>query len=112
MHKRKSVLENEPYKILCDFEIKMEQPISAKRPDLALVNKRTSYLVDFAENKRNKKNRQILGSCQGVDKTWNKVTLIPIVIGTLGIVHKGLEKRLQESVWFLCLMVYQLLWVT
>ena len=40
MHKPESVLENETYKILWYFEVKMTPLISARRPDLVIVNKK------------------------------------------------------------------------
>ena len=42
------------------------------------------------------KDRQILGSCKRAGKLWNmKVAVIPIVVGALGTVLKGLEKKLE-----------------
>ena len=37
-HKPESVLENETNKILWDFEIQTDRPITARRPDLMLIN--------------------------------------------------------------------------
>ena len=50
MLKPKSVQENETHKILRDFKIHMDHSISARRPDLILINKkkRTCHKVDFA----------------------------------------------------------------
>ena len=50
LHQPESVLENETHKILWNFEIQMDHPISSKRPGLVLINKkkRTCHLVDFA----------------------------------------------------------------
>ena len=46
------------------------------------------------ENQRKPKERPILALCQELRKLWNmRVTMIPIVIGTLGTVAKGLERR-------------------
>ena len=71
------------------------------------VNKiqRNCYLGDFAVSadhtgkmKERNKNRQILGSCQRAEKKlWNiKMTVTPMILGILGTVPKGLEKRLVE----------------
>ena len=38
VHKPKFVLENETNKILCDFEMQTNHQISARRPDLVIVN--------------------------------------------------------------------------
>ena len=52
MHNLKSILENETHKLLWDFEIQMDHLISARRPDLVIINKekkrRTCRIVDFA----------------------------------------------------------------
>ena len=63
IHKPESVLENEIYKILLDFEHK-------------------GKIKDFARELR---------------KLWNmRLTVIPVIIGTLGMVHKGLERGLEN----------------
>ena len=49
MHKPESVVENEIYKILCDFSIEMDHLIQARRPDLVIINeKKRTCIVDFA----------------------------------------------------------------
>ena len=40
MHNPESVLENETHKILYDFEIQTDYLISARRPNLMIVNKK------------------------------------------------------------------------
>ena len=40
LHNPKSVLENETYKIIWNFEIQMDYLISARRPDLQIINKK------------------------------------------------------------------------
>ena len=40
MHNPKSVLENETHKLLWDFEIQTDHQISARRPDLIIINKK------------------------------------------------------------------------
>ena len=51
MYKQESVQENETHKIPWDFEIQTDPLISARRPDLMIVNKkkRTRRIVDFAD---------------------------------------------------------------
>ena len=41
MHKLESILENETQKVLWEYEIKTNHLISARRPDLEIVNKQT-----------------------------------------------------------------------
>ena len=50
MNKPESVLENEKVKILWVFEIQTNPFISARRPDLVLINKKKGicHQVDFA----------------------------------------------------------------
>ena len=50
MHKPESVLENETYQLLWDFDAQTNYLISARRPDLIIINqkKRTCRIVDFA----------------------------------------------------------------
>ena len=50
MHNPESVLENETHKLLWDFDIQTDHLISARRPDLVIINKknRTYRIVDFA----------------------------------------------------------------
>ena len=50
MHKPERVQENEKYKILWNFEIQAEHLITARRPELVIINKKRKsfYLEDFA----------------------------------------------------------------
>ena len=45
LHKPESILENEMRKILRDFEIQTDHQISAKRPDLLIINKKNRTAV-------------------------------------------------------------------
>ena len=38
MHNQSSVMENEAHKLLLDLDIQMDHLISAKRPDLIIIN--------------------------------------------------------------------------
>ena len=51
MHNPASVLENDTHKLLWDFDIQTDHLISARRPDLIIINnnkKRTCKIVYFA----------------------------------------------------------------
>ena len=50
MHNPAPVLENDTHKLLWDFDIHTDHLISARRPDLIIINKkkRTCKIVDFA----------------------------------------------------------------
>ena len=99
MHNPESILENETHKLLWDLEIKTDPLISARRPDLVIVNhkKRTCWIVDLADpaehrvqSKENKKIDKYLDIVKELKKIWNtKVTVIPIMTATLGTIPKG-----------------------
>ena len=82
-----TVLENEMHKLLWDFEIPMDHPISARRLDLAIINKKNSInrIVDFAVSadhwaklKEKEKKDKYFDLARDLKKTWNmKVTMIP-----------------------------------
>ena len=74
-------LKNEAHEILWDFEIQMDQPISAGRPDLLLINKtkRISHLVDFTVPVVNK------------DKNWNKTKKITKLPGFCEKAEEAME---------------------
>ena len=48
MHNPVPVLENNTHKRLWDFDIHTDNLISARRPDLIMIKKRTCKIVDFA----------------------------------------------------------------
>ena len=99
MHNPASVLENDTHKLLWDFDIHMDHLISAKRPDLIIINKkqkRICKIVDFAvpadhriKLKECEKKDKYLDLARELKKLWNmKVTTIPI--GAFGTVTEGL----------------------
>ena len=106
MHNPESVPENLKREILWDFEIQTDPLISARRPDLVTVNKnkRTCRIEDSAASadrrlklKVSKKRDKYLDLARELKKLQNmKVTVIPIVIGELGIVTKELIKELED----------------
>ena len=103
MHNPEYVLENETHKLLWDFEIQADHQISARRSDLIIINKKENlqYCGLCCPG------RVKLKECEKMDKhidlgrkffkKWNlKVTFIPIVIGALDTVTKGLIKGLVD----------------
>ena len=50
MHNQAPVLENNTHKLLWDFDIHTDHLISARKPDLIIINnkKRTCKIADFA----------------------------------------------------------------
>ena len=106
MHNPAPVLENDTHKLLWDFDIYTDHLISARRPDLIIINKkkRICKIVDFAvpadrriklkewENEDN-----YLDLARELKKIWNmKVSIVPIVIGAFGTVNEGLLKGLED----------------
>ena len=99
-----SFLDNEMHKLRWDFEIQTDHRISARRPDLVIVNnkkkkkERTCRTVDFAiladhwvKLKASEKKDKYLDLAKGMKKLCiMKVTGIPAGIGVLVTVTKGL----------------------
>ena len=100
MHNPAQVLENVTHKLLWDFNIKTDNLIPARKPDLIIINKkkRTCKIVDFAEKlKEWEKKDKYPDLARKLKKLWNmQVTIIPIVIGAFGTVTKGLLKGLED----------------
>ena len=101
------VLENDSYKLLWDFDIHTDPLISARRPDLIIINKQKENLqknVDFAvpadhriKLKEYEKKDKYLDLARELKKLRNKrVTIVPIVIGAFDTVTKGLLKGLAD----------------
>ena len=94
------VLENDSHKLLWDFNIQTDHLIPARRPDLIIINKRKRIckIVDHRINlKESEKKDKYLDLARELKKLWNmKVTIVPIVIGVLGTVTKGLLKGLED----------------
>ena len=91
-------------KIFWDFEMQTDHPIPARKPDIVLINKkkRTCHQVDFAipaddwvRIKENEKIDRLLDLPRELKKLWKvKLMVMWIVVGALGMVLKGLKKRL------------------
>ena len=106
MHNTASVLENDTHKLLWDFDIQTDHLILARRPDLVINKKRrTCKIVDFAvpvdhriKLKESEKKGKYLNLARELKKLWNmKVMIIPIMIGVLSTVTKGLSKGLEDE---------------
>ena len=113
-HKLESVLKNERHKILWDFVTQPNHLIPAKRSDIVIINKKKKKKKKEKkdnlqnsglwrpgeqqnENKRKRKERQVLDLAKKLKRLWNmKVMAIPIIIGAFGTVTKGLTTGLEE----------------
>ena len=109
-----AALENDTHKLLWDFDIQTDHLITARRPDLLIINKkkkkkkkkreRICKIVDFAvpaDHRAKLKEGENRDKLQ--DLAWElkklrnmKVTIIPIVIGAFGTLTKGLLKGLED----------------
>ena len=104
MHNPAFVLENNTHKLLCD--IQTDHLIPARRPDLIIINKKKKVckIVDFAvpadhriNLKESEKKDKYLDLARELKKLWHrKVTVVPIVIGALGTITKGLLKGRED----------------
>lgn len=94
-HRADTVVENGKYKLLWDLDIQTRKVISARRPDIVLVNKeeRTCFLIDVSVpgdtrvvEKEDEKKEKYADLAYEVKKLWElrSVIVIPIVIGALG----------------------------
>ena len=106
MHNPAPVLENATHKLLWDFNIQTDHLIPARRPDLIIINKKKKIckIADFAvpadqriNLKESEKKDKYLDLARELKKLWNmKVRIVPIVIGALGTITKGLLKSLGD----------------
>ena len=103
LHNPAPVIENDTYKLIWDFNIQTDHLIPARRPDLIIINKK-KRIVDFVvpvdhriNLKQCAKKDKYLDLARELKKLWNmKVTIVPIVIGALGTITKGLLKDLED----------------
>ena len=93
------------HKLLWDFDIQTDHLISARRPDLIIINKKENLqIVDFAvpadhriKLKGSVKKDKYLNLARELKKLWNmKVKIAPIMIGAFGTVTKRLLKGLED----------------
>ena len=108
MHNPALVLENDSHKLLWDFNIQTDHLIPARGPDLIIITKKIKKIIckivgfgvpaDHRVNlKGSEKTNKYLDLARELKKLWHmKVTIVPIVIGALGTITKGLSKGLEN----------------
>ena len=106
MHKPAPVLENNTHKLLLDFDIHTDHLISARRPDLIIINKikRTCKIVDFVVSADHriklkeceKKNKYLDLSRELKKKTMKHGDTYTNCKCCVWIITKGLFKGLEE----------------
>ena len=101
-HQPNTVTENDEITILWDMPIQTDRKITANRPDIIIKHKtkKECILIDMAipsERNTSVKVTEKLSKYKDleieINRMWGtKTTTIPVVIGALGLVKKGLEK--------------------
>ena len=103
MHNPAPVQENNTHKLLWDFDIHTDHLISARRPNLIIINKKTGTckIVEFAvpsdqriKLKECEKKDKYVDLAMELKKLWNLP--VTIIIGAFGTVAKGLLKGLED----------------
>ena len=108
IHKPESILENETNKILWDFEMQTGKLILTRWVFLVIINKKKNkqtlpnselYCLRGPQRKikENEKRDKYLDFARRLKKQRNTmVTVIPIIIGALETIPKGLVKEQEE----------------
>jgi len=94
-------------KILWDMNIQTDHVIEHRRPDIVVVDKdnKRALLIDIVvpadarvEEKEREKMDRYQDLARELKRLWNVETkVIPIMVGALGTVPKGLEKNLEKA---------------
>ena len=104
-HSPVSVVENECVKILWDFNVYVDHMISARRPDIIVIDKAALVvkLIDVsipADKNISTKEEEKISKYQDLrielERLWKKKTkMVAVVIGALGSISKKLDGFLQ-----------------
>ena len=105
-HEPVSVLDNGQCTLLWDFTIQTDNEIKARRPDMIIKDKEknTCIIIDFTvsyDNRIELKEKEKIDKYRDLaielKRLWKtKVTVVPIVFGSLGAIPKKIEKRLKD----------------
>ena len=101
------VIENENFKLLWDFTIQCDRVIEARRPDIVWVDKKNKEvkIIDIAvpgdlrvKEKELEKIEKYQMLREEVGHVWqtNKVSVIPVVIGALGVISDKFERYMEK----------------
>ena len=102
-----AVIENENFKLLWDFTIQCDRFIEARRPDIVWVDKKNkeAKIIDIAvpgdsrvAEKELEKIEKYQMLREEIGHVWqmNKVTMIPVVIGALGVISDKFERYMEK----------------
>ena len=105
-HQPETVTESEKVTILCDMQVHTDKTIKAYKPDIIIKDKqeKTCVLIDMAipsDRNTSVKVAEKLFKYKDLEievtKMWGlKTVTVPVVIGALGIVTKGIEKHIDK----------------
>ena len=102
-HEPQPVYESTNNKLLWDFKIQTDNKIEHNKPDIVVLDKmeRKCLIIDVAcpfDIRVKDKEKEKIENCQDlkreVKRIWKlrKVTVVPIIIGSLGTVSKDIER--------------------
>ena len=105
--KPEAVIENENFKLLWDFTIQCDRVIEARRPDIVLVDKRCKEvkIIDIAvpgdsrvKEKELEKIEKYQMLREEIRRLWqvSNVTVIPVVVGALGVISDKFERYIKK----------------
>ena len=105
-HEPEAVVENQDVKILWDFNVYTDRKITARRPDIVMIDKtrKTAKLIDVsipADRRIDEKEKEKIEKYQELrielERLWEMKTMtVPIVIGSLGAISKQFKEHLQR----------------
>ena len=105
-HQPKAVEENDDVKILWDFNIYTDKKISARRPDIVVIDKKNKrvQIIDISvpadhriQEKENEKVNKYQDLRIEIERLWEmKTTTVPVVIGSLGAIPAQLKEQLKR----------------
>ena len=106
MHQPEAVTETERVKILWDFEIRTDRIITARRPDIVVIDKttKTATIIDVAvpndtniKTKEQEKVEKYQDLRLEIQRLWNvKAQVVPVVIGALGSTTPEFSRHLEK----------------
>ena len=105
LHQPEAVLDNSDYKLLYDFNIFIDHKITARRPDLVLMDKQlkctklivVAYVMDrhVAEKHREKIEKYLVLAFEH-QTLWNtQIEIVPLVFGALGSIPEHTIKNFE-----------------
>ena len=105
-HQPETVTENEKVTILWDMQVHTDKTIKANKPDIIIKDKqeKTCLLIDMAipsDRNTSVKVAEELSKYKDLEieitKMWGlKTIIVPVVIGALGVVKKGIRKHIDK----------------